>query len=79
MLKIAGDELDYVSIRQQIMSLKASASYICAKRVQYLSEKIQLSIENELLNEILKYYPILIKECIILKRIINRELYREKG
>ncbi len=78
-LKIALDELDYYSVRMQAHSLKGSSSYLHAERVTKIAEKMQKDVEDQLPEEIFKYYPILIKQCIMLKRMIRLDILKKQG
>ena len=78
-LKIALDEIDYYSIRMQAHSLKGSSSYLRAERVTKLAEKIQSDVEKRLAQEIFKDYATLIKQCILLKRMIRYEIFKKAG
>eukprot|EP00826_Nyctotherus_ovalis_P026190 TRINITY_DN2045_c0_g1_i1.p1 TRINITY_DN2045_c0_g1~~TRINITY_DN2045_c0_g1_i1.p1 ORF type:complete len:263 (-),score=34.05 TRINITY_DN2045_c0_g1_i1:123-911(-) len=79
MLKIAFDDFDYLSIREQAHSLKASSSYIHADRVTAICEKMLDAISRQLPEETYTYYSILVEQCILLKNIITRELFETKG
>ena len=78
-LKVAMDELDYLAIRSQAHSLRGSLSYIYAERATKYAEKIQLGVENQIIDDVLENYRELIKQCIILKRTIRYELLRSKS
>ena len=78
-LKIALDEMDYFSIRMQAHSLKGSSSYLHAERVTKIAEKMQNDVEKQLPEEIFKDYPLLIKQCIVLKRAIRFDLLKKQG
>lgn len=78
-LKIAMDDLDYYSVRMQAHSLKGSSSYLHAERVTRIAEKLQHDVDLQQSEEIFKDYPILIKQCMILKRAIRYELLQQKG
>lgn len=78
-LKIALDDLDYFNIRTQSHSLKGASSYIHAERVKTAAEKIQSCVEHQQIEGIFKAYPILIQQCIILKRKIRSEMCRRNS
>lgn len=72
-LKIAMDDLDYYNIRLNSHSLKGASSYLHAERVREASAQIQFAVDYQKANDIFKFYPILIKQCIILKKKIRYE------
>ncbi len=78
-LKIALDDVDYAGIHAQAHSLKGSAGYLHAERVTRAAEKIERDVDLQLPNEIFKDYPQLIKQCIVLKRAIRREILHQQG
>ena len=72
-LKIALDELDYFNIRLQAHSLKGCSSYLRAERVRLVAEKLQSDVDKQQVEAVFKDYPILLKQCIILKKAIRFE------
>ena len=78
-LKIALDEIDYFNIRMQAHSLKGSSSYLRAERVTKLAERLQSDVEKQQAQEIFKDYSILVKQCILLKRMIRYEILKKDG
>lgn len=78
-LKIAYDDLDYRNIRLQAHSLKGSSSYLHAERVRAIGEKLQADVDSQNLDSIFKDYPVLIKQCIALKKAIRFEVCRQKS
>ena len=72
-LKIAMDDVDYFNIRLNSHSLKGASSYLHAERVREASAQLQFAVDNQKSNDIFKYYQILVKQCIILKKRIRYE------
>ena len=72
-LKIAVEKGDYSNIRLSSHSLKGASSYIHAERVKTIASLIQSAVDNNELNSVTRYYPELVKQCILLKRVIRRE------
>ncbi len=72
-LKIALDDIDYYNIRLNAHSLKGASSYLHAERVKTAAANMQLAVDSQKGEDIFKYYPILIKQCMILKRRIRQE------
>ena len=79
MLKTALDDFDYLSIKEQTHSLKASSSYIYAERVTRICEQMLNALGNKSSTEVIKYYPVLVEQCIILNDTITQELSKTKG
>ena len=79
MLKIAINDFDYMGIKSHARSLKGSSSYIYAERVKYISEKMETTVERNVSEVVLEHYPCLIKECIILKRAIRKQIAETQG
>ena len=77
-IKIAIDELDYFNVRVQAHSLKGSASYVHAERVKTAAEKLYTDIDSKNVEGLFKDYPILVKQCIILKKTIRFEGCKKK-
>ncbi len=72
-LKIAMDDVDYYNIRLNSHSLKGASSYLHAERVKTAAADVQFAVDNQKVDDIFKHYPILIKQCIVLKRAIRYE------
>ena len=73
-LKIAIEKLDYSNIRLSSHSLKGASSYIHAERVKTVASLIQSAIDDNQIDSINKYYSVLIKQCILLKKAIRHEM-----
>eukprot|EP00826_Nyctotherus_ovalis_P065158 TRINITY_DN9571_c0_g1_i11.p1 TRINITY_DN9571_c0_g1~~TRINITY_DN9571_c0_g1_i11.p1 ORF type:complete len:285 (-),score=30.85 TRINITY_DN9571_c0_g1_i11:57-911(-) len=73
-IKTAVDSGDNTGIRMHAHTLKGTASYIQAERVRRISEILQLCIDNNEPENVFKYYPLLIKESIKLRRAIRQYL-----
>lgn len=73
-LKISLENIDYYNIRQNAHALKGASAYLYAQRVKSATSHIETAVENRQVGEIFKYYPILIKQCIILKQKIRYEI-----
>ena len=78
-LMIALEKKDYVNVRLSSHSLKGASSYIHAERVKTLASNIQIAIDNKTNEDAFKYYPELVKQCIILKRQIRKEACTKSG
>jgi len=78
-LKIALENMDYYNIRMSSHSLKGAASYLHAERVKTSASLVQLAVDEQKPLNIFKYYPILLKECIVLKRRIRQEACQKAG
>ena len=78
-LKAALENCDFPNIRLSSHSLKGASSYIHAERVKTVASMIQLAIDNNKSRDVMKYYPVLIKECILLKRRIRKEACTKDG
>ena len=78
-LKAALENVDYANIRLSSHSLKGSSSYIHAERVKVITSMIQTAVDNNKYEDIYKYYPVLIKQCILLKRRIRYEACIKEG
>ena len=72
-LKIALEKMDYYNIRLSSHSLKGASSYLHAERVKTAASLIQFAVDKQRPDDIFKYYPILIKQCILLKRRVRYE------
>ena len=72
-LKFAIEDLNYKAIRLNSHSLKGASSYLHAERVKTAAAQLQFTIDSQTPEEIFKKYPVLIKQCIILKRKIRLE------
>ena len=70
-LKVAMDSFDYKEIRMKSHSLKGPSSYIHAERVRRAAEIVQQNVDKQEGPNIFKNYPMLIKECIILRREVR--------
>lgn len=73
-LKSAIDRNDNPDIRMKAHTLKGSASYIQAERVRRVSEILQLCIDDKNTESVFLYYPLLVKESILLRRCIRMYL-----
>ena len=82
LLKIAFEEYDYDTIKDQTLSLKGAASYIFAEKVFAICSDINDALVKKSPKKIYELYPKLIKECIILKKTIselkNKSIYIQK-
>eukprot|EP00826_Nyctotherus_ovalis_P062973 TRINITY_DN9196_c0_g1_i2.p1 TRINITY_DN9196_c0_g1~~TRINITY_DN9196_c0_g1_i2.p1 ORF type:complete len:211 (+),score=55.10 TRINITY_DN9196_c0_g1_i2:216-848(+) len=77
-LKKAVEKADYPNIKFSSHSLKGAASYIRARRVEFVAGLIQKAIENNQNELVYRYYPELIKQCILLKRVIYETLCKKE-
>lgn len=71
-LKNAMDVFDYKEIRMTSHTLKGSIAYIGGERAKRASEIVQFNVDKQQGPEIFKNYPLIIEECIKLKREIRR-------
>ena len=78
-LKISLEKSDFPNVRLSTHSLKGASSYIHAERVKTLAALIQCSVDNQKYDDIFKYYPELIKQCVLLKRKIRYEACAKDG
>lgn len=73
-LKVAIENSDLRNIRLTSHSLKGASSYIHAERVKSAAANMQEAIDKGKPEEVEKYYPELVRQCILLKREIRKEL-----
>jgi len=70
-LQVAMDKIDYKEIRMKSHSLKGPSSYIGAERVRRAAEILQFNVDKQEGLKIYKNYPMLMEECIKLRRQIR--------
>eukprot|EP00826_Nyctotherus_ovalis_P000729 TRINITY_DN10028_c0_g1_i12.p1 TRINITY_DN10028_c0_g1~~TRINITY_DN10028_c0_g1_i12.p1 ORF type:complete len:250 (-),score=67.59 TRINITY_DN10028_c0_g1_i12:96-740(-) len=78
-IKIAIEKADYGNVRLSSHSLKGASSYIHAERVKTVASLIQTAVDSNNCALVAKYYPELVKQCILLKRMIRREACSKDG
>ena len=78
LIKVAFDEFDYYNVRAHCNSLRGSAGYIRAERVSAAAHLVTLDIESQMLDDLIKHYACLIKQCILLKQAIRKEVSPSK-
>ena len=78
-LKLALEKADYYNIRLSSHSLKGASSYLRAERVRAAAAQVQMAVDSQKSDDIFKYYPILVKQCILLKRRIRYEACIKEG
>ena len=78
-LKTALDAFDYGKVRSCAYALKGTSGYLHAERVTAAAQRLHEDVDLGLPDRLMHDYPILIKQCIILKRQIRQELAALKG
>jgi HPt (histidine-containing phosphotransfer) domain-containing protein len=78
-LKNAMDKIDYREIRLMAHKLKAPAGYIGADRLFKMTESLQKCIDSQDADSAYRTYPLMIAECIKLKRVKRKYLSELKS
>ena len=70
---------NYQNLRSEVHSLKGASAYLAAGRIHLLSGNIQQSIDQSNYENVVKLYPRLIEESIILRLHIKKLTYQRKS
>ena len=78
-LKLALDTFDYKEVRMKSHSLKGPSSYLQAERVRKAAEIVQFNVDKQDANKLFLNYPLLIEECIKLRRHIRSYIAKRQS